>query len=422
MATAKAEFPRLRALDFRPIEQDGRQVILLRDPLQFSEMLVALPRQLGPVLALCDGTRDLSALRAACITHFRLLVRMNVLNRLVEVCDEAYLLENERFRDACRQRLNEYHAAPYRPPALAGQSYPADPAELSSLLNTYLQMVDGSEPAGSAGFAEPLEQISRRFGAGRGLVSPHIDYERGRPIYAAVWKAAEDMVRAADLAVILGTDHYGGYGALTLTRQSYATPFGVLPTASDVVDALAKAIGEEAAFAAELHHRNEHSIELAAVWLHHMRAGTPIELVPVLCGSYGHFVAGQADPARDPAIDALVETLKQKTEGRRVIVVASGDLSHVGPAFGGEPFGPSECARLRVADDEIMARTCAGDAAGFFEAIKRVGDGNNVCGLPPIYLALRVLGQTEGEQVAYDRCPADEQGTSFVSIGGIVLK
>ena len=422
MATAKAEFPRLRALDFRPIEQDGRQVILLRDPLQLSEMLVALPRQLGPVLALCDGTRDLSALRAACIAHFRLLVGMDVLNRLVEVCDEAYLLENERFRDACRQRLNEYHAAPYRPPALAGQSYPADPAELSSLLNTYLQMVDGSEPAGSAGFAEPLEQISRRFGAGRGLVSPHIDYERGRPIYAAVWKAAEDMVRAADLAVILGTDHYGGYGALTLTRQSYATPFGVLPTASDVVDALAKAIGEEAAFAAELHHRNEHSIELAAVWLHHMRSGTPIELVPVLCGSYGHFVAGRADPAQDPAIRAFVETLKQKTEGRRVIVIAAGDLSHVGPAFGGEPFGPTECARLRVADDEIMARTCAGDAAGFFEAIKRVGDGNNVCGLPPIYVALRILGHTEGEQVAYDRCPADDQGTSFVSVGGIVLK
>ena len=229
-------------------------------------------------------------------------------------------------------------------------------------------------------------------------------------------------MRAADLAVILGTDHYGGHGALTLTRQSYATPFGVLPTAGDVVEALAKAIGEEAAFAAELHHRNEHSIELATVWLHHMRGGEPIDLVPVLCGSYGHFVAGEADPGHDPSIAAFVETLRQKTKGRRAIVVAAGDLSHVGPAFGGEPYGPTECAHLRVADDEIMARTCAGDAAGFFEAIKRVGDGNNVCGLPPIYLALRMLGQTEGEQVAYDRCPADEQESSFVSIGGIVLK
>ncbi len=402
-------------------------MILLRDPLQLSDMLVAVPRQLAPVLALCDGTRDLSALRADCIAHFRLLVGADVLNRLVEVCDEAYLLDNERFRDACRLRLLEYHAAPYRPPALAGKSYPADPAELRELLDDYLQMVDGgspdgaSRPAGSR-FDEPLEHIGHRFNTWRGLVSPHIDYERGGPIYAAVWKAAEEMVRAADLAVVLGTDHYGGHGALTLTRQNYATPFGVLPTAGAVVDAVARAIGEEAAFGAELHHRNEHSIELAAVWLHHMRAGAPIDLVPVLCGSYGHFIAGEANPAHDPTIDAFVETLKRELAGRRAIVVAAGDLSHVGPAFGGQPFGPSECARLRLADDEIMARTCAGDAAGFFDAIKRVEDGNNVCGLPPIYVTLRLLGRTEGEQVAYDRCPADEQGSSFVSIGGIVLK
>ena len=120
MQTAEVEFPKLRALDFRPVEQDGRQVILLRDPLQLSEMLVAAPRQLGPVLALCDGTRDLSKVRLDCIAHFRLLVGMEVLKRLIEVCDEACLLENGRFRDACEQRLARVprralpHASPGR--------------------------------------------------------------------------------------------------------------------------------------------------------------------------------------------------------------------------------------------------------------------------------------------------------------------
>ena len=55
-------------------------------------------------------------------------------------------------------------------------------------------------------------------------------------------------------------------------------------------------------------------------------------------------------------------------------------------------------------------------------AVERVQDRNNVCGVPPIYLALRMLGQVQGEQVAYDRCPADEDGTSLVSVCGVVWK
>jgi hypothetical protein len=40
--------------------------------------------------------------------------------------------------------------------------------------------------------------------------------------------------------------------------------------------------------------------------------------------------------------------------------------------------------------------------------------------LPPIYLALRVLAGATGEPAGYDRCPADANGTSFVSICGVV--
>ena len=60
-------------------------------------------------------------------------------------------------------------------------------------------------------------------------------------------------------------------------------------------------------------------------------------------------------------------------------------------------------------------------ADGFFDAIRRVGDRNNVCGLPPIYLMLRLLPGTQGEVVAYDRCPADANGTSLVSICGVTI-
>jgi AmmeMemoRadiSam system protein B len=232
----------------------------------------------------------------------------------------------------------------------------------------------------------------------------------------------ESTVQEAQVAVILGTDHFSQGRLLTLTRQNYSTPYGVLPTEQRIVDGLAAAIGSEAAFAGELNHRTEHSIELAAVWLHHMRGGRPCHLVPILCGSYGQFVQGSADLNADPALESFVTHLREELRGRQAVVIAAGDLSHVGPAFDGEPVDAAGCARLRLADEKALAQVCAGSADGFFSNVQQIGDRNNVCGLPPIHLALRLLEPVSGEEVAYDRCPADEHETSFVSIAGVILR
>jgi AmmeMemoRadiSam system protein B len=405
MTISETRLPKLRPVDVRPFVQGGRAALLLHDPLQLSERAVVIPQGLAPLLALCDGTRDNSALRASLGVRFGVRVGSDVLDRLLDAFDEALLLDNERSAHARERALAEYRQAPFRPPSCAGRTYPAEAGDLRRLLHDYLEAVDDQGPG---------------FAGGRGLVSPHIDYARGGPVYAQVWQRAADMVREAELAVVLGTDHFGADGALILTRQHYATPFGVLPTAHDVVDALTAVLGAEAAFADELHHRAEHSIELAAVWLHHVRGRRACELVPVLCGSFGRFVQGEGGPEGDPAIDAFVDTLKQVSKDRRVIVVAAGDLAHVGPAYGGRPQGFVERAQLQAADDELIDHMCAGDAGAFFATIQRGGDRYNVCGLPPIYLALRVLSPVQGERVAYDRCPADADGTSLVSVCGVV--
>jgi AmmeMemoRadiSam system protein B len=409
--------PKLRAVDIRPVAHAARPALWLRDPLGLSDRNIIIPHALAPALALCDGTRDSYGLRVALVLHFGLPVGAHVVDQLLAALDEALLLENDRFRQALAQALEAYRQAPFRSPTLAGASYPADPADLGRLLQGYLDAVDGSGP--------PLLD-------GRGLISPHIDFARGGPVYAAVWQRAANMIRSADLVVLLGTDHYGD-DLITLTRQHYATPFGILPTAVGVVEALAQAIGPEQVFAGELRHRSEHSIEMAAVWLQFACRGDlphagiaprshPPSVVPILCGSFAPFVQGQADPEHNPAICALVETLPKVTAGQRVCVVAAADLAHVGPAFGGTPLDLADRARLQAADEEIIGRVCAGDAAGFLDAIRREGDRNNVCGLPPIYLALRLLGATKGVQIAYDRCLADEQGTSLVSVCGVVLE
>ena len=238
----------------------------------------------------------------------------------------------------------------------------------------------------------------------------------------SVHERRQKAAREADLAIIFGTDHSGGLGKVTLTRQNYATPYGVLPTERGIVDQLAVALGEEAAFDEELHHRNEHSIELAIVWLHHARDGRAIKVVPILCGSFAHFVAGQADPATDDAIEKVTTVLREAMRGRKALVVAAADLAHVGPAFDGRPVTAEGQAKLRLADNAILQEMATGGADGFFRQLKAMEDSNNVCGLPPIYLSLRLLGATKGEMVAYDICPADEDDTSWVSVAGMLWR
>lgn len=399
------DFPKLRPVEAHPIVHGGRPSVLLRDPLRLSRRTVVVPRDLAPVLVLCDGTFPRAAMSEALARHFGLRADIDIIDTLLAALNDACLLDNDRSREAELRALDQYRAAPFRSPAMAEAVYPAAPDALRGVLDGYLRAEPDVRPAT----------------AGRGLFSPHIDYARGGPVYARVWKRAAALANDVDRFVIFGTDHFGEPGRITLTRQHYATPYGVLPTDRAAVDALAAALGPDRAFGGELRHRDEHAIELVAVWLHHLRGGKPCTVVPILCGGFGRFVAGDADPRDEPAFERLLAALDAVTAGADHAVVVSGDLSHVGPAFGGAPVDDAAWGAVQAADDGVLGRLCDGDADGFFATIAEAGDAHNVCGLPPGYLALRFMGPgVRGEAVGYERCPADDARTSWVSVGGVV--
>jgi len=402
--------PQLRSLEVREIVHQGQQSILFQDPLGLAPGSVVVPAAWGPLLALCDGTRDLPELRAALAVRAGILMSQEALAGVIQQLDEALLLEGERVQAALEEAQQAYRSAPHRAPASAGASYPADPQELRTYLQGFVEQ---------AGLLEGAEAQT----VWRGLVSPHIDYARGGSVYARVWGLAARTLAEVDLVVVFGTDHRGSPGQITLTEQHYATPFGVLPTEREVVRSVAEAVGPEKAFAEELHHRVEHAIELAVVWLHYFLGGRTVPLVPVLCGSFDSFVRGEGDPAADPTLNACLAALAEATAARRTLVVAAADLAHVGPAFGDpHPLDLAARAQVQAADEELLAAMVAGDAESFFQAIQREGDRRRICGLPPIYMTLRLLEGAQGVQVGYDRCPADAQGGSLVSICGALLR
>ncbi len=400
--------PRLRYVRTHPIQQDGYDGVLLEDPLHLSSTHIYVPKALIPLLSLMDGSRDIRGLQVGVQLRYGYYVPEAIIKQLVSALDEAFMLENERFDEAKNRALMEYRKAPYRPLAHANVVYPEEPSALNQTLAAYEAQVKGSPPP----LSDPI----------RGVISPHIDYQRGGPVYAGVWRYAQDAVRNAERAIVLGTDHNGDFGSVTLTRQHYATPYGVLPTAQDAVDRLVEVLGEDDAFREELHHRSEHSIELALVWLHYIREGRPLEVVPILLGSFAHFTSGQQRPSEDARLDAVVNVLREIMREKPTVVIAGADLAHVGPAFGDPmPWGVHDKARLKRADEELIQAMIRGDAEAFYAAIAAVQDRYRICGLPPIYVLLRVLGTGEGILTGYDQCPADAQNGSVVSICGVAI-
>ncbi len=402
------EKPKFRNVNVQRITHQGQPVFLIQDGLRLTEGAILLPQALGPLAMLCDGQHTLPQMQAALEVRYGLNLPRETLQDLIKQFDQLLLLESDNFNQARRQAIEQYRAAPHRAAALAGPSYPADPTRLRRLLRDYLDTV---------------KDVPLSAADSRAVVSPHIDYPRGGHVYASVWASAAKAIAQAELIIILATDHNGGLGTITPTPQNYASPLGVMPTDRQLVTELAELLGPEQAFAEELHHRGEHSIELVLVWLQYMReleGAKPCPTLPILVGSFHHFMAGYDQLENAARFDGFIQYLQTLMQQRRTVIVASGDLAHLGTAFDEPPMSPQEYAQMKTDDDALLANLCQGDAAGFFDFMRAGQYMRNVCGLAPFYFTLSALGPTQGQTIAYDRCPADADDTSFVSVGGLV--
>ncbi|NPA07173.1 MAG: AmmeMemoRadiSam system protein B [Chloroflexi bacterium] len=396
--------PLLRPLRLIPFTYRDTPGFLLQDPLRLSPHVLFVPADLAPVLALMDGTHTPQAMRAAMLVRYGVPLPPEVLDRLIQDLDQAYFLENDRFRAYQARRLASYRAGPYREPSHAGEVYPKEPEALRAQMDTYLRTVLAHEK-----LAGPVV----------GVVSPHIDYARGHRVYAAAWSLAREALQRAERVIVLATDHNAPPGAITLTRQSYATPYGVLPTAQDVVDRLAAALGEEEAFRHEVHHIGEHAAELALVWAHHLRDGRAVDVVPILLGGLDHYFGSGRHPREDVAWSRVADILRAAVDEKPTVVVAAVDLAHVGPAFGDPaPWNDADKARLRAADETLLAAIRAGQPDAFYEAVAATRDRYRICGFGPLYMYLRVLEGLPTHIAAYEHAPADDQFGSVVSIAG----
>ncbi len=134
MSTASTtDYPKLRPVDVRTQVQNGHVYFLLRDPLGLSETSLLVPQPWGVVLASLDGRTPAQEAAQAFQRRFGAPMPAGELQGLINVLDEAYLLDNDRAREAQHHAVDAYRSAPFRPPMLAGQGYPDSAADLRGI-------------------------------------------------------------------------------------------------------------------------------------------------------------------------------------------------------------------------------------------------------------------------------------------------
>jgi len=402
------ERPKLRPLDLVPVRAGGRQAFLLRDPQRLSSAEMAVPADIAFLLGQLDGTRTVREAQLSYVRRFGTLLTTERISDLLKRLDEALLLESDRYREARARIEAEFRARATRPAAHAGQSY--EEAAGTFTLAWEARLAQASAPAD---FTLDAQRPA--------LVAPHYDMKAASECYAAAYRLLAGTERP-DVVVILGIAHSNGTAPFALTRKAFETPFGALETDPHIVDRLAE-VAPFDLFADEFLHRDEHSIEFQAALLHFLyrdQAEVP-RIVPVLCGGYHRAGEALADPATLEPVSRFLDSLRHllAADPRRIGIIASADLSHIGARFGQRAVTQAHLELTRRHDMALLERAQVGDAQGLYQALAEAQDRYNVCGFPAIYALLRILPITEGRLLAYRQSvePQTQSCVSFASVG-----
>ena len=374
--------PSLRPeLAFMQAEVDGRQVIVVQDPLELLDGLVLLDMDSLAVLPLFDGAHTLADLMSL-LTQASggVLTSEADARRIVDQLDGLLLLRSERYAQAIAGLRADWEARTVRPAAHAGQAYPADPAELAALLDEILAQAADAAPA-----PDGL----------RALVAPHIDPRVGAAGYAQAHALLKG--RRFERVVVLGTGHRLDR-PYAVCAKAYQTPLGTSAVDVDAVAALTAAAGQDPID--DFFHRDEHSIEFQALFLHHL-LGEAVPLVPVLCGSLAEYLEAGVPVGDIGPLFKMARALRAVCTPD-TLVVAGVDFSHVGPKFGhGQPATDYEL-KFRAYDQNLLKAIEQGSADALWAEALRTSDRWHVCGLPALALLLSALPNLTGDVRLYD--------------------
>jgi len=185
-----------------------------------------------------------------------------------------------------------------RSPVLAGSWYPEHESELRALLSSFLSQ---ASPA-----------IEGRLVA---LVVPHAGLPYSGPV--AAWGYALLQKQPFDTVVVIAPSHRVAFDGVSVDTADYRTPLGVAQADAEFIAALQSAEPRIRAYAPA--HAQEHAVEIQVPFL---------QIVLPKARLVSLVVGDQNDVTCQWLSKALVTTIRAFEGKRRVLVIASTDLSH----------------------------------------------------------------------------------------------
>jgi AmmeMemoRadiSam system protein B len=404
--------PAIRYIDAFPIEHEGQQLICLRDPEGIVQEQLLLTPPAFFIACQLNGQNGITDIQYAFARQFggQILTAADV-QQIVERLDQHGFLQTEPFFAKRQQVEDTFIASDIRPAYLAGTSYPGQPQQLRTFLDTFFTRQDGpgTHPETLASNGRPA----------RCLIAPHIDFHRGGHAYAHGYLAFSRCGRPQTVFVF-GVAHASPPVPFILTQKDFETPFGVLKTDRAIVQQLA-AVCDWDPYAHEMVHRTEHSIEFQAVMLAYLY-GPNVRIVPILCGFFGPELAPEAaiPDGVGNFLTACREIIASAPE--QFCVIAGADLAHVGRRFG-DAFEVSDTIinTVAVRDQEDLQHVMAGHADRFYQSVMQDRNQRRVCGLNCIYAALKSIDGSiaDGRLLHYDY--AHDPAGGIVSFANVLL-
>lgn len=249
-----------------------------------------------------------------------------------------------------------------RYPAVAGAFYPYDQERLSKKIDGYIA---------AAGEVNVSGDIV-------GIVAPHAGYDYSGPIAGYAFKPL--VGKKYDTVVILGPNHrvYGFRDVAIFKEGFFKTPLGNVPVDSELALKILNADAAKFVSDPDLQ-TEEHSLEVMLPFLQRTLA-PGFKIVPIMMGDYSR-----------GTIERISHEIVKHTQGKKVLIVASCDLSH------DKDYGTA-CEMDKKALDSIASMN--------IDAVEKLETGGKteMCGYGPVMVLMHIArshGVTNGQMLKY---------------------
>lgn len=218
-----------------------------------------------------------------------------------------------------------------------------------------------------------------------GGVVPHAGWVFSGDLAGLVFSAIKKVHPKVDTFLIFGASHrYSGREGVVYDKGSWETPLGIIDIDEELAGQIAELNGVKADKNA---HRDEHSIEVQVPFIQYLFPEAKI--VPVIVPSFGFDIK----PGNE------IASIVSKLKGKKVVCIASTDLTHYGPRYGFCPEGVGADAirwAKEVNDVEFINLALNLEAEKLFAAALKK---SSACGPGAVAMLVSVvkgLGKKEG--------------------------